>query len=287
MGRGISAGFHLSIAGGVWNAPSYALGRGYKAFQLFTTSSRTWGVKKIAQDAAERFRALSAGMEAFAHNSYLCNPSSPNEEVYTKSEVALAENMRNCNALGIKSLVIHIGSHMGRGEEYGIGRAVEMLKHVIDKVPSTRILLENSPGYTNSVGSKMSAIGRIIDGVGSGRLGVCIDTCHAFAAGYDMRSAEGVDELASGIEEHIGGKNLGLVHLNDAKFGLGSGRDRHWHIGWGEIGARGFANLFSNELFRKGCFVMEVPPGSDGMDWDRDMRALTKIAGSCGLEVNR
>ncbi len=188
----IRAGFHLSVAGGIYHAPEEAKRMGYKAFQLFASSPRTWGHTEISDADAEKFRELSKGRNGFAHIPYLCNPSTSNPDVYVKSRKMLIDNMSNCAKIGVGSVVIHLGSHLGKGVEYGKKRTIETVSAAIDAVDGVNVLLENSAGYKNCVGDKMADIGDIIKGIGSKRVGVCFDTCHAFAAGYDLTKTEGV-----------------------------------------------------------------------------------------------
>lgn len=279
----IRAGFHMSVAGGMYNAPAEAKSRNYLAFQLFASSPRTWSNTEIPDSDADKFRELSKGINSFAHIPYLCNPSTSNPEVYAKSLFMLKGNMSNCRKLGVANVVIHLGSHLGKGVEYGKSGTAKLVGKALDAVDGVGILLENSSGQKNCVGDRMVDIGDIIARIGSKRVGLCLDTCHAFAAGYDIRTAEGVGKLAGEVEEHIGKERLGLVHLNDARFELGSGLDRHWHIGKGNIGEKGFKALFSNRLFQEGNFVMETPENESGNDVE-NMKALQRILKSCGLK---
>ena len=278
-------GFHMSIAGSVANAPREAALHGYPVFQMFTTSSRSWSNSKIDSKASSEFRDIVRrnSLEPFAHIPYLCNPGSPNEDVYSKSRKMLVDNLGNCELLGVKYLVIHMGSHLGRGFDEIGDRLADTIMHALHRSASTHILLENSAGYSNSVGSHMQEIGKIIDRIGSGRVGVCLDTCHVFAAGYDIASKKGTRSLMDEIEESIGIDNVKLVHLNDAKFPLGSGLDRHWHIGKGHIGMNGFANFFRSSRLTTDCFVMETPENKDGDD-STNMQAVSKIMEECGIE---
>ncbi len=284
----IRFGFHLSIAGGVSNSAMEACSKHYGAFQLFTASSRSWEQKPIGKGDAETFRDYVAecGTEPYAHIPYLCNPASSNLPVLRKSRSMLVKNLENCAMLVVKSLVIHLGSHLGKGTDYGIATAVESIGRALDSVGGVGILLENTSGYTNSIGSKFGEIAEIIDGVGSRRLGLCLDTCHAFAAGYELRTPEGISSMVKEIESGIGLDRLGLVHLNDAKFEKGSRLDRHWHIGKGFIGEKGFEALFSNEAFRHGSFVMETPINAQGGEAS-NTKALLKILAKVHLTANQ
>lgn len=261
----IRLGFHLSIAGSVANAPMEAMQEGYRAFQIFTTSSRSWKNSRIGDNEAKEFAGLvkSGDLASFAHMPYLCNPASTKMDVHDKSRAMLIDNMGNCKALGIKYLVMHTGSHLGGGTSMGIGNVCNLLGSAMGAVDGVDILLENGSGYNNSIGSKFSEIGEIIEMVGSRRVGVCFDTCHAFAAGYDISTDASVDKMVEEFDSSIGLSRLRFVHLNDAKHPLGSGLDRHWHIGKGYIGRKGFLSLFRNKAFRDGSFVMELPEDSE------------------------
>lgn len=273
----IRFGFHLSISGDIANAPKAAQMNSYGAFQIFNMNPRTWKSKEIDDVAAERFREAVklSEAEAFSHTPYLCNLASPKPDVYNNSVSMLLENMKGCDKLGINSLVLHVGSHTGSGTEKGMAGMIKGLKSVAGSA-EVQILLENSAGYTNSMGSNFEDIGKIIDAVGSDQIGMCLDTCHAFAAGYDIRSKEGLEQLTEEIDSYVGFKKVNLVHLNDSKFDLSSGLDRHWHIGKGFIGEKGFTNFFNDKHFKSGSFVMETPY-YEGADTE-NMTAALKIS---------
>ncbi len=282
----IRIGFHMSVAGGIHNSAVDAGRMGYGAFQIFTSGSRSWEQKAPQTEDAGLFAEYvkEYGTVPFAHIPYLCNLASPKEEVLRKSKVMLDANIKNCNVLGIRYLVLHLGSHLGRGMDYGVSNIVESLRGVIDSLNGLTLLLENTSGYTNNVGSKFEDIGRVIEGVDSKGVGMCLDTCHMFAAGYDIRTEEGVGDAVSEIEKYIGIGRMRLVHLNDSRFGLGSTKDRHWHIGKGYIGAKGFENLFGNKAFRDGSFVMETP-ANDERDESTNLAAVKNIMRRAGLDV--
>jgi deoxyribonuclease-4 len=269
----------------MYNAPDEAKRMGYRAFQIFASSPRTWDVTKIPQADAEKFAELRQGINVLAHIPYLCNPSTSNPEVYSKSLTILKGNMANCAQLGVEEVVIHLGSHLGKGVEYGKERTIKLISSALGSVKGVGILLENSAGYTNCVGDNMKDIGDIIKGLKSDRVGMCLDTCHAFAAGYELRTKEGVSKLANEIDEYIGAERMRFVHLNDAKADIGSGLDRHYHIGKGKIGVEGFKQIFSNKLFRQGNFVMETPE-DEVSDDKKNMKELQRILAECGLKAN-
>jgi len=282
----IKLGFHLSISGGVSNAPAYAAKHGYGTFQLFLGSSRSWHSNPIDKKEVEKFRGIVAknNLYPFAHIPYLCNPSSPDTNVHSKSIEMIIENMEKCNALGIKYLVLHMGSHKGTGIKRGISNIESALSSSLDAVGNVELLLENSAGYKNSIGSRFDEIGHVIDLVGKKRLGLCLDTCHAFAAGYDIRNPEKLDVMIEEIDSSVGKSKIKLVHLNDARYGLGSGLDRHWHIGMGEIGRDGFVNLFRNSAFSSGFFIMETPTNSQGNE-STNMAEVLSIISEAGRHL--
>jgi deoxyribonuclease IV len=195
---------------------------------------------------------------------------------YEKSKHMLKDNINNCNMLNIDYLIIHLGSHKGKGIEYGIERVSNALNEVLGSTENVNILLENGSGYNNSVGSKFEEIGAIVDNLQSKRIGVCFDTCHAFAAGYDLRTEEAVDKTINEFDSFVSLSRLRLVHLNDAKYELGSGLDRHWNIGKGYIGRKGFLSLFKNRSFHDGSFVMETPV-KEPDDHEKDMKTIKSI----------
>lgn len=273
----IRLGFHLSIAGSLSNAPREAIKMEYGAFQIFTTSSRAWKNSVIAPNDAADFRKLTEnGPKPFAHIPYLCNPASTNAPIYEKSKEMLVNNIKNCELIGIDFLVIHLGSHLGKGMDIGIENVCNALNFALDSTKRVNILLENSSGYKNSVGCKFSEIGKIIDTVSDDRIGVCFDTCHAFAAGYDIRTPETVDKTFEEFSDNVKLSRLKVFHLNDAKYEFASGLDRHWHIGKGFIGKEGFESLFANKIVESGSFVMELPEDEQSTHLD-DMNTIKSI----------
>lgn len=276
----INIGFHLSVAGAFSAAAEEAQKEGYGCFQVFVTSSRSWKSKGMDDGDAERFKEINrmSGARPFAHMPYICNPSAPEKATFEKGVGLMVENIERCRRLGIAGAVAHMGSHKGKGIKYGIERVSEALGMALDAADGAGILLENGAGYRNSVGSKFEEIGEIMDTVSSRRVGLCMDTCHAFAAGYEMRGDGAVKALAGEIREYIGMQKLSLVHLNDSKYQIGSGLDRHWHIGEGEIGMEGFASLFRNRDFSKGNFVLETPYKKEGDDRRNLKAAMEAIA---------
>ncbi len=222
-------------------------------------------------------------MIAIAHMPYLCNPSSANKTVLEKSKGMLARMQNACEGLAVPYLVVHPGSHLGAG----FAKAKEAIAEAMPE-PSkeVKILFENLSGYKNSVGSSFSELGEILEMLDGYNTGICLDTCHAYAAGYDIASIEGMEKMTEEIDRYIGNGRINAIHLNDSKGGLGSGLDRHWHIGKGRIGNEGFRNFFMNNNFGDLPCIMETPVNIYGDDKE-NMDAATLIARSAGIEVVR
>ena len=201
---------------------------------------------------------------------YLPNLSAPDGVGYEKSVEILFEELIRCGVLQIPYLVIHLGSHLGKGSANGISQLVKACNNSLEKSKSTiqstkkvrnvKILLENSAGQSNSVGATFKEVGRIIEMLDAKqRFGVCLDTCHSFAAGYDIRNKAGVDKTIEDFDDKIGLKYLKLIHLNDSANDIGSGLDRHEHVGLGKIGQEGFRAILSHSSVRGHPIIMETP----------------------------
>jgi deoxyribonuclease-4 len=276
--------------GAIYNAPLEASSEGCGAFQVFVANSRSWRSPELPEEDSKRFREYvsSFNIVPFAHVPYLCNPSSSDANVRKESADMLADNMRRCDTLGIKYLVVHIGSHKGDGIDAGIKRAADTIRKAMDIAAGSNalVLLENGAGYANSVGSKMEEIGALIDKIGSEKAGLCLDTCHAFAAGYELRTSKGIDSLMELVSRHIGLDRLHLVHFNDSKYDIGSGLDRHWNIGKGYIGLKGLGLLLANAAVSNCCFIMETPITADG-DHASDLSMAESLAKAAKLQIER
>jgi len=278
-------GFHVSIRDGVDRAVDRADVIGCTTFQIFTQSPRMWKHRELREEEVKRFkdRLRETGIDpVFSHMPYLPNLSTPNPVNYRKSVGTLTAEVRKCNQLGIRYLVTHLGSHLGSGPDRGIERIVEALNHVntvFDETPT--ILLENTSGKTNEVGSTFHEISQIIERAESDRVGVCLDTCHAYTRGYNIAKRQGLSEALNELDSHVGLGRLHLVHLNDARDPLGSRLDRHEHIGLGNIGEEGF-KVILNSVLREVPMVMETPVDERRTDVD-NMRKAMELA---GLEVD-
>ena len=193
---------------------------------------------------------------------YMPNLASPDEKFYSESVEVLIREIKRCETLGISGLVVHYGSHMGSSIDDGHARIVSASKKAICSTQGSnvRILLENSAGTRNSVGSKFEYVRNVLDRIGDEkRTGACFDTCHAFASGYDLRTAESARETIREFDETVGLERLFLIHVNDSKAGLGEGSDRHEHIGLGKIGDKGFRSFFALNEIREIPLVLETP----------------------------
>ncbi|MEM0442197.1 MAG: deoxyribonuclease IV [Candidatus Nitrosocaldus sp.] len=267
MQAGIRLGVHVSISGSIDRAIDNALSIGCNAFQIFTRNPRGWAAKPLAEDDAKMFRAKleSSGISndaVFAHMPYLPNLASPKQEIYSKSLAVLMEEVKRCSMLAIKMLVIHLGSYMGSSKEQGMRSIVNACTQALEESKDVTILLENMAGQRNSIGARIDELGRLFNMLNGKRVGVCIDTCHLFAAGYELRSKDALARVIEELDKHIGLKNIRLLHLNDSKHALGSNVDRHEHIGLGYIGEDGFRNILASKEFRSIPWILETPVDS-------------------------
>ena len=260
----VRVGVHVSIAGSIAKAVERARGIGCDTFQIFSRNPRGWAAKPLASADADAFRAVLAASgiaPVVDHMPYLPNLASSKDEPYERSVLALADELVRAAALGIPFVVTHLGHHLGAGSDAGEARVIAALDRVMSSAPpGVTLLVENTAGEKNSVGSRFDSIGRIIEGCACpGRLGVCLDTCHAFGAGYDLRSRDGVEETLAAFDDAIDLELLRAVHCNDSKGSLGSGLDRHEHVGLGAIGEEGFRLLLHRPELADLPFVCETP----------------------------
>jgi len=261
----MQVGAHVSISGSIANAVSNAVERKCNAFQIFTRSPRSWFAKELELEEINKFkdRLSSSNIDRFAttaHMPYLPNLSSPDKEGYDKSIKTMIKEVQRCNSLGIPYLVTHLGSHRGTGEEKGIKRLVDALNKVAEVDADVTILLENTAGQKNSVGSNFEQWSEIFSKCKQkNRFGVCFDTCHAFAAGYDLRTKKTVEKTLKNFDDAIGFEHLKILHLNDSKGMLNENRDRHEHIGLGQIGDEGMTEIVKIMNQKKIPMILETP----------------------------
>jgi len=275
---GMKLGAHLSIAGGIDKSVDRAAELNVNAFQIFSHNVRSWSSRDLREEEVQNFKKKSQqqGIEyVVAHTSYLLNLASPKDDLWEKSKDGLREEIRRADELGIDSINTHIGAHTGSGMEAGLDRLAKALEEVIGSPEfqdaNVELLLENTAGSGTTLGADFSELARTLDALGRPeRCGVCIDTCHGFAAGYDFGSAPGLDSVLQEFDERVGLGNLGLIHLNDSVGKLGSNKDRHAHIGEGNIGESGFSALVNDSRLQGVPLVLETPKEEiDGREADR------------------
>jgi deoxyribonuclease-4 len=259
----VKVGVHVSIAGSLDLAVDRAKDAGCDVFQMFSRNPRGWAYLPLSGNVKDLFRkkVKTTGIIPVDHMPYLPNLASPKPEVYEKSVATLTAELDRCGELGIPYLVTHLGHHLGDGMAGGRSRVIHAINTSLESSSSdARLLLENTAGEKNSVGSSFEHIRAIMDGLtDTKRIGVCFDTCHAFAAGYELRTAEGIEDTLGQFDEQIGLKFLTVIHLNDTKGEKGSALDRHEHIGMGFIGEEGFRQILHNPVFSSLPMVCETP----------------------------
>lgn len=266
-------GAHMSISGGVHLAPARGVAAGCSVIQIFTQNANQWRGKMPTESDAALFReklAESGILDVVSHDIYLVNLASAPGDTRDKSMIAFQEEMLRCARLGIDKIVMHPGSHLGAGEEVGLKRIVESFNTLFATTPefTGKVLLENTAGQGTNLGFRFSHLQAIIDGSAyPDRFGVCLDTCHAVAAGYELRTPDGYAAAFIEFDKLIGLQRLACFHLNDSKKGLGSHVDRHEHIGQGELGLEPFRMLLNDPRFKTVPKMLETPKGdNDEMD---------------------
>jgi deoxyribonuclease-4 len=278
-------GAHMSIAGGVDLAVGRAAEVGCRALQIFCKSSNQWRARPLPAEEVERFRrgVREAGLGAVvAHSSYLINLGSPDPALWKKSITALAEELERCEELGVPWLIVHPGAHMGAGIDAGIRRIARGLDEAFRKTRglAAGVLLETAAGQGSAVGSRFEEIAAILAAAADpDRLGACLDTCHLFAAGYDLRTRAGWDDMLAQFERHVGLPRLHALHVNDSIKGCGSRVDRHEAIGDGEMGLWPFLFLMNEPALAGRPLLLETPKSDDGAEDRRNLRTLRALVG--------
>ena len=275
----MQVGCHVSASGSIDKSVDNAVERDCSAFQIFTRSPRSWHAKDLTKEVIDAFKSKlkDSKIDRFAtcaHMPYLPNLATPKDDAFEKSVNTLINEVERCAQLGIPYLVTHLGSHLGTGEEAGIKKLVEALTKAGQTKNDVMILLENTAGQKNSVGSDFKQLGEIFKQLKPGKkFGVCLDTCHAFVAGYDLRTADKVKETFKEFDRHVGIENLKILHLNDARGEIGCNLDRHYHLGLGGIGEEGIKSVVKFANKKKIPIILETP-----IDDDRDDFENVKIA---------
>jgi deoxyribonuclease-4 len=273
----------MSIAGGLHLAFTRIRKVKGEALQIFLSNQRQWKTPSLTSEMIEDFRLQwkkNHRMVVAAHDSYLINLAAPDQTTVERSVTAFADELVRAAALKIPFLIAHPGSHRGQGVEDGLKRFVRNLDSAISlsETGTVRVLIETTAGQGTNLGSKFEEISFILsESHYRDRLGVCFDTSHAFAAGYDLRTPETYEETFSLFDQIIGVKRLKFFHLNDSKRPLGSRVDRHEHIGKGEIGLQGFRLLLNDPRFQDHPMVLETPKGKDLKEDKKNLRVLRSL----------
>lgn len=274
-------GVHVSIAGHIYEALERAKALRCNTMQIFSRNPRGWQAVKLDAGDVSEFRRLKEEYDirpVVIHIPYIINLASPNPRLYAMSVNAYVEDIKRADELGAEYFVTHLGSHVGTGEDPGIKRFSRALNEIIKKAsPKTMILLETTAGSGDQLGYKFGQIEKIIEGVkDKEKIGVCLDTAHVFAAGYNLKSSAGFDKMLKEFDRTIGLDRLKVIHFNDSLAPLGSRVDRHQHIGKGKIGFEALRRIIRNPKLKNAAFIMETPKES-GKDDVRNMAAAKRM----------
>jgi deoxyribonuclease-4 len=272
----------VSIAGGLPNAIDRGVELGCDAIQIFVKNNSRWVGRELLAEEANAFRAARRASPlgaVIAHASYLINPAATDPATLERSRDALADELERCQHLGLDGLVLHPGAHLGTGPASGLARAARSLDEVLARVPrAPLVLLEITAGQGSALGSTLEELAAIRTGCSQPeRLGVCLDTCHAFAAGYPLHEPAGYERFFAEFEAIIGLDALRAIHLNDSQGALGSRRDRHANIGAGEIGRGLFARLLHDPALAGVPMLLETPRGEDSVGHRSDLQLLKRL----------
>ncbi len=272
----------MPISGGMEKALFEGKRVGCEVIQIFTHNTNTWHMKPISSEQLELFENAKKETKVIpisVHVGYLINLASPEDRIWKRSVNALKKEIQRAELLGIPYVVMHPGAHKGAGEENGIRKIAEGLKEVIsDSSQNTKILLETTAGQGTSIGYRFEHLAEIMEKVGiPERIGICLDTCHIFSAGYDFRTEEQYEALIKELEKLIGIDYVFLIHMNDSKKECGSRVDRHMHIGKGKIGEKGLSYFLKDNRFKEIPFIIETPKGKDEKGIDYDIINLQKL----------
>jgi len=285
-------GSHMSVAGGLENAFHAGDRVGCECLQIFVKNQRQWNAPPLTEDQIERFKRAQRATKmtpVVAHATYLLNFASAEKTLRDKSIRCMIDELQRCEALGVASLIFHPGAHMQSTPKEGMKRVAKSLDSVHKSCSGfrTRVLLETTAGQGTALGWRFEQIAEMIDQAKAPeRLGVCLDTCHLFAAGYDFRIADGYAAMIREMDATFGTDRVECIHTNDSKRELGSRVDRHEHIGKGKIGKSGFRHFVNDPHFRDVPFILETPKGKDGRGSDLDtvnlkrLRALVESSGA-------
>ena len=273
-------GAHMSIAGGVENAVLRGQSVGCEAIAMFTKNNNQWKARALTKEDADKFNAalIETGVRpVVAHTSYLINLASPDAALWKKSIASMEDELKRCELLGIPYLVLHPGSHMGKGVDWGVKRVAEAFNRMHAKLPNLGVmtLLEHTAGQGNHLGHLFEELAQMRELITEKkRIGVCVDSCHLFAAGYDLRKPDAYADVFKRFDDIVGIEQIKAWHLNDCKAELGARVDRHDHIGKGKLGKAAFKNIVNDPRWRDLPGVLETPKGEDMKEDKVNLRVL-------------
>jgi deoxyribonuclease IV len=274
-------GAHVSTSGGVDKAPGNGVRVGCEAIQVFTKNQRQWKARPLSKAEVESYLsevAKSRIQRAVSHDSYLINLASPDDAILKRSREAFADEVERCEQLKIPYLIFHPGSHVGSGEKVGLRSIATCINDTLHNKAgyATQLLLETTAGQGTNLGYSFEQLAEILEMVKEkDRVGICVDSCHIFAAGYEIRTADAYRSTMAQLDQVIGLKKVKAFHLNDSKNPLGSRVDRHEHIGEGHLGVETFRLILNDDRFRGIPMVLETP-GEDE-DFVRNLQLLKKL----------
>lgn len=275
----MNLGKHVSISGGIDKAPARAKELGCNCFQIFAKNPRGWKGREIEQKEVDNLKknmSKNNMVNLVVHSTYLINLATPKDDLWQKSIDGLKDDYYRCGKIGAQFLVLHPGSHTGSGIKLGIKRISEALNIILSEIKNdTMILLENVSGAGTAIGSNFSQIHDIIKGINDkNRVGLCLDTCHAFTAGYDLRLKEGIKGMIEEIDSELNLEKLKVIHINDSKYDFDTNKDEHAHIGDGYIGSEGFEKIINHSSFKDLTFILET---ADFTGEDEDVKKILSL----------
>lgn len=275
-------GAHVSVAGGVRNAPENGVRLGCDCIQIFSKNQRRWKSKPLSDEESDAFRQTyreSKLRGSIVHDSYLINVASPDKAMWARSRDALLDEAERCDRLGIPLLNLHPGAHMDAGVDAGAKRIAEALQFVLDRTPGSKVilLLESMAGQGSTIGHRLEDLARVRELAGADpRLGYCLDTCHLHSAGFDLTTPDAYRRVMRLVDDVLGLRHVRAFHLNDSKTPFNSRVDRHENIGDGTMGAKGFRPLMQDRRFAEIPMVLETPGEDEG--YLRDLKILRKLS---------
>ena len=277
-------GFHVSIAGHIYESLMRARALGCNTMQIFSRNPRGWQVSRLDKNDVARFRALKSEYDitpVVVHIPYIINLATPNDHLYKRSIDAYIEDIKRADMLGVEYFVTHLGSHTGSGEGKGLKRFSDALNVIIKRArPKARILLENTAGSGSWIGYKFEHLKKILSALAKpGFVDICLDTAHTFEGGYDIKSAAGLKKTFGEFDKLIGLDRIKVVHFNDSLSALGSRVDRHQHVGRGNIGLAAMKRIINHPGLKSAAFIMETPKNTD-KDGKMNMAMARRLSGS-------